>query len=235
MKRLAIFLLLIFFSKGGITQVYSDYADIVQKYSKEIFMVDLKNFLNWSYDDREEKVGWIIAFPDMDVVEIPKGSVKFCGVPFYIYSPEENDGKCLICVGYSIHQLLLSLVSFKVGPIPVNKKANRLFFLHSSGWVSVKKGEPIGTYRIIYKDGKEKEIKIRIGYEIEDWWKTNKNLKLENGEVGWTTFLKSYNKEVGICVSMWENPYPEKEIKEIIIEGSGNAMLFVFAITGIKE
>ncbi|MCD6396232.1 MAG: hypothetical protein J7L71_01710 [Spirochaetaceae bacterium] len=228
MKRL--FVLLLLFMSFSISRYgkAEDFSGIV-KNAKEIFTVDLKNFFNWSYDDKEEEIGWIGASPDVDLQEIPKGNVKFYEVPFYISSP---DKKCVISVGYSYEIPLLNL-PMKIGPVPVCKFADYLFFLHSSGWVRVGKGGIVGVYKVIYEDGKKEEIKVRRGYEVEDWYFTSKEKKLENGKVAWTKKFK--NREVGICMSMWKNPYPGKKIKEIEIEGNKNAQFFVFAITGVKK
>lgn len=228
-KVIILFISFIFFlSKSGNAQ---DYERIV-KNSKEIFNLNLKNFLNWSYDDKEEIIGWIGASPDTDLADIPKGNVNLCGVPFYIY-PEIN-GKSIISVGYAYEIPLLNL-PLKVGPIPVNKKADYLFFLHSSAWVRIDKGGVVGIYKIIYEDGREINVEVRRGYEIEDWWFGSKDLKLENGKVAWTKKLEKGKREVGIFISLWKNPYPETEIKEIVIEGNKKAQFFVFAITGIKN
>lgn len=237
MRKFLLFLFLFVLSLNcGEKKNYSEY---ITKQDK-VFFVDIENFCNWSYLNEENNIGWIVGsgpWYDLNGIpnykkskKFPEGKTSFKGVPFYII-PHTNK-KCVICVGYAYPYPFFKF-PLKAGPIPVNKKAKYLFFLHSSAWVRVLNGGEIGKYKIVYKHGSEEIIEIKRGYQIQDWWNVDEDTKILDGEVAWTNDIKI--RKIGICMYMWKNPYPGKEIKEIVIEGNKKAQLFLFAITGVID
>jgi len=132
-KLLLIFITCFTILTFGDVKKYSDYIGKGEK----VFFVDLKNFCNWSYLNEKDNVGWIIGsgpWYDLNGIpnynkskKLPEGKVSFKGVPFYII-PHTNK-KCLVCVGYAYPYPFFQF-PMKIGPVPVDKFADYLFFLH---------------------------------------------------------------------------------------------------------
>ncbi len=210
--------------------VKKDYSYLVK--SKKVFFVNIKKFCNWSYIDKVNKPGWIGYGPFRDLRNIPKGKVKFLGIPFYIVSPEENNGKTIISLYGPDNKV-------ETGPIPVNKKAEVLVFLHSAAWVNAKEGDALASYIIRYdkefmppEPPPEEVIPLKRRYNIEDWWYIGmRDFKLMDGEVAWTDNFEGH--KAGIFLYIWKNPKPELPIKWIKIKAAGKGQVFVFSITGI--
>jgi len=232
MKKLFFFLPFFLFC-FGLKCNNLDYSSILE--NCETFSINLKNFLNWSYIDEEEVVGWIGLGPTRDLKGLPDGNVKFKGIPFYIYSHRKNNKKCAISLGYS-YQIPVLKFPMRVGPIPVNKKVDYLFFLHSAAWVRGTKGLPVGKYIINYdaKNNIKKEIILKKGFQIDDWIVAG-SVKLEDGEVAWKKDLSKSKRKGGIYIFMWKNPFPDIPVKSIVIEGNKNAQLIILAITGATK
>jgi len=212
----------------------ADYSKLISQY--KTFFIDIKNFANWSYLDEPGKPGWIGHGPFRDLRDIPKGKVKFLGIPFYIISPKENNGKTIISL-YGPDQLI------ETKEIPVNRKVNILVFLHSAAWVQAKEGETLMKYIIRYNKKvipperpPEEIIEVKRNYHIDDWWfiGMKEDYKLKEGEVAW---IKNFSgHKAGIFLQIWKNPKPQLPIKWIKIKAEKNSQVFIFGITaGVKK
>jgi beta-galactosidase len=151
--------------------------------------------------------------------------------PFALVVPDQNDGKAVIALRGGEHgpSLLDGVNGMKVG-----KKADMLWFLQTACWVQITKQntEPVAKYLIRYRDGSSVTFPIRAGAEIGDWWNPT---PLPKAVVAWTgRNLKQ--SPLGIWMTPWENPYPEKIIDTIDLQGNlGPSQLVLLAITGGVE
>ena len=208
----------------------TDYSKFISQY--KIFFIDLKKFVNWSYIDDPDLKGWIGHGPHRDLRDIPKGTVNFLGIPFYIISPQEQNKTIISLFGPD------NLIETE--EIPINKKAEVLIFLHSAAWVKAQEGETIAKYRIRYdkefippQPAPEEIIEVKRGFHIDDWWfiGLKEDFKLKEGEIAWEKSFSGHR--AGIFFQIWKNPNPEIPIKWIKIESNKNAQFFLFAITGL--
>ena len=113
-----------------------------------------------------------------------------------------------------------------MGPIPVGKRAQNLYFLHTMGWNE--KVRPVAVYRVKYSDGSSNDINIFAGREIGGWWGTP---VLTNAKIA----IESHNTQkdlINMQCFRWSNPSPEKAIDSIeIIAGKTDALPAIAAIT----
>jgi len=194
--------------------------------------INIKKFLNRSFKDEvaeDGKGGWTDQ-GDIDLRSFPteKAIQIFNGVPFRIEKP-------LSC-------LVLSSKFQKPGlpkkvEIPVNMKADVLFFLQSSAWTSQ---HHHASYIINYEDGTNHEIKLIGGVNLRDWVAKNPEGTFLNEietitKVAWTGHVKVFGKG-SLYMMAWINPYSDKKIKSITFESKNIGVPILVGITaGIKE
>ena len=154
---------------------------------------------------------------------MPTGNVTCAGVPFTILDPAKNDGKGAIIL-YSPNRDFFPKEALG---IPVGKKAERLYFLHTLGW-NPRNGDRVVTYRVHYEDGSQVDFPCRAGYEINGWWG---NVPLENAKIA----LESSNvmqNIINLQCCRFSNPNPEKTIQTIdLISACGEGVPAIIAIS----
>jgi len=195
--------------------------------------IDISKVCNMGFIDEEEedkKGGWTDQGRYNSLEGFPVGINKFAGIEFKIINPEENKGKsCIVLKGEKRPYFLESV------EIPVNEKGKYLYFLHTIAWsADTEKLGPfpeVAKYIINYKDGSKEEITIRQGKEIVGWWYPKDT---DLFKVGWTGKNKQCDN-IGVGVYMWENPYPEKEIKSIILESENTGAVPVIIGITMKD
>jgi len=193
---------------------------------RRCYALDLKKFVNRGFADTvagDGKGGWFDDGPENDFAGLKTGEIIGAGVPFSIIDPEKNNGKGAL--------VLLSLhATFGVPAakgIPVARKVNRIFFLHTSGW-NVPNHTVILKYRINYADGTMVEIPIRAGFEIGNWWGTP---EIKNAKFAVHSETKSY-QPINLQAFGWTNPQQNKKIDTLdIISTNTDSIPAVVAIS----
>jgi hypothetical protein len=110
--------------------------------------------------------------------------------------------------------------------VDVNRKANVIYLLHGAAWTPGEGKAKVGELEIIYQDKTSEIIHVNSDESVSDWWYAG---ALPNGKVGWRSMNK-LNVSIGIYVSRFRNPEPEKDIKRITLK-SGDAVWGVIAVT----
>ena len=141
----------------------------------------------------------------------------------------------------------IGVLPSKLKDIKVNKKMEKLIFLHASCW-----GAPEFYYKVWYKEDRAKWVptdpdpfilvKVKPKESIADWFRggeyANGNKIMTVGKVAWTGYSKTskrLGRRIGVFMLEWKNPHPEKTIDTIDIISPGKkgaGQLFVLAITG---
>jgi hypothetical protein len=155
---------------------------------------------------------------DHDLSKLPIGTTRLDGVPYEIYQNQLAPGDDNI-VG------LGTLGQFK-GPrkvtLPVDRKADALFFLHTL--VSETTPERAGIegdrpvvfrYGVTYADGRTLEAPIRLGREVADWL-SRKPADLPGARVAWQAPTQGGGKTVLYHVP-WANPRPDVKIASVTV------------------
>jgi hypothetical protein len=181
---------------------------------------------------------------DTPLKGLPSGRCQFWGIPF------ETAGDKFVCVASGFKDAVT---------VSVGSKARRLLFAHvcRSAGDEIQSlegtGEAIGLYRIVYADGETAEVPLRRRFEVHDAqipWGHHPFLCRNCREffpVGLNEGAAPYGMaQVGVKTEHggdlqgwwlydWENPRPDVEIKEIIVEAAGPTPLVLGALTLCRE
>lgn len=201
---------------------------------REYFSIDIGDFANMGYVDEvadDGKGGWLDMGPadlcfflinntgleggvglPVAVPPFPE-EYRFCGVPFKLTAPKKNGGKAMISLRGTDRGLKLI---DRVEGIPVNHKADELWFINAANWVPAEKGLTLAKYVMHYTDGSFVEFPIRSWLEIGDWCGVK---KVPNAQICWTGNDRMLDK-IGLYLTPWKNPHPEKTIKSIDMIGA---------------
>ncbi|MCF6175346.1 MAG: hypothetical protein L3J71_06235 [Victivallaceae bacterium] len=184
--------------------------------------------------------GWTDQGKGHDIGSFPVGKQKFNKITFLIADPKLNNGNGLVAVkGHSWSNL-----PAKSNEIPVNKKLDKIFFIHGCAWASLPPGQEMARYIIYYADRKNwipgkplpyTYAPVKNNRHIYDWWFYDKiakgELTMPEADIAWRD--QGNNSNRGVAMMEWTNPYPEREIAAIAVEStSNNAQFFFIGATG---
>jgi hypothetical protein len=150
---------------------------------------------------------------------LPKNKVNIASIPMKF---EAGDKDCVL------------LLDNEQAVIPVNKKASSLIFLHTTlvntkllkagkmkihyrDWLY---GYPYGNYIVKYSDGTSETLKLRAGENIANMDVFPFMRATNNCRYNYNIYGKN-GKSITLYQWEWVNPFPKKEIKEIIANGEG--------------
>ena len=130
-------------------------------------------------------------------------------------------------------------LAHEVNGIPVGRKADALFFLHT--FHRVKEWRPQGNqkqppelfrYVVHYSDGQKVEVPVLYGRGADDWVSEQPH-GLAEAAVAWAApFPKDSQRQAVVYQMTWTNPRPGEEIRSIdVVSGAGYGVPVVLAIT----
>lgn len=187
--------------------------------------LNLRPFANRSFQDQrpnDGKGGWTDQGKETSLDGVPWGVHTFAGIPCDLIRFDENsDRSCIMLQSRSLKEKLPA----EIRGIPVNRKVSKIYFFHTTAW-SRPKGTVSMIYRLRYADGGVREIPIRNGIDVYDWWSV-KRPENESCRVAW----KNLNGR-GFTVMEWVHPEADREIASIDIRSTNTATIpIVLAIT----
>ena len=221
--------------------------------------LDLGAALNAGVGNVEVDAGWLWpASSDSDpdntpLRALPAGECRFWGVPFSLAAGAATR-RFVVVAGDSSATTVPSSVT-----VPIAERARRLLFAHVCAPIAGKSvtlegaGDRIGSYRILFEDGSAVEQGLRRRFEIHDtsvpWGHhpfVSRNcreflsLPLDDKSGPWGrtqvgTITANGSDLAGWWLFDWENPSPDKTIKEIEVTAVGTAALALGAITLCNE
>jgi hypothetical protein len=121
----------------------------------------------------------------------------------------------------------------EVANIKVQRKGQKIQFLHGCGWQSPK-GTSIGTFIIHYSNGESRSVPIIYGVDVQDWWLSEEFTSDSGPNIVWTGKNHSApdGPPIGICKMTWENPLPNIKIDHIDYKSAMmNSAPFLISIT----
>lgn len=205
-----------------------------EKMQSGFFPVGLDKITNESTMDSafDDGRGFVDLSSAFDLRALPSGQQDFAGIPFRIL-PTDDNGKtnCLIAAGPE-----------KL-TIPMDqKRVKTLAFLHTMRQALPQVGpRPVGSYEVIYVDGKREHIFLREGYNITDVrsgagvrrnpWGFYKGTDILLGSfLGWRGPSLS-GMPMNLQVMLWDNPEPNNPISEIIVSPKEGTRLVLLALS----
>ena len=160
----------------------------------------------------------------------PTGKVTYYGVPFNIIVPSENDNRDAI--GMASSYMLPTVLPTQV-KVPIGKKIESLFFLHSSYYTI--KGSDY-KWIVAYADGSSGEIPYRATIDTGDWWHPYTRIWEENTKCVLVPAQKDSKTSFrNMHATQWKNPSPEKKIASITFNSNVKMPMgyFIYAITAV--
>ncbi|MFA9480335.1 LamG-like jellyroll fold domain-containing protein [Phycisphaerales bacterium AB-hyl4] len=210
---------------------YPDFAAALDQ-AGGLFTLDLRPFANMGLADETPGTrdgGWTDQGPMNDARDLTIGTRELFGVPFEVIDPQRNDGRAVITMR---GENLTPDFPQRVGPIEVNRRIRTLYFMHAGAWAV--DGE-IGHYLIRYRDGSRVKVPVRVGEQLNDWWRPPSD-GMEARAVGFTAeqTLTGEPQQRYIYVYEWQNPEMDKAIDSIeVVSANGQSTLLVLAISGV--
>lgn len=185
-------------------------------------MVDLTKFYNAALTE-----SWH-GNTGNDLAELPSGLQTLAGVEFDVRGIVQLGGLSPSASKYPI----------EIKGIKVNRKCQRLHFLHAAAYGTVPdEGKPLGAYVVHYGTNQMRlEIPITYGRDVRDWHvMANEPTAPPELTVAWTganAVSKRSGGSIRLFLTTWVNPAPGVAIESIdAITGLASPAPFLIAIT----
>ncbi len=165
---------------------------------------------------------------------MPSGMGKYAGVPFMIYDfPTSPVPNCVIVGGDTAVQ-----------GVPVQRKADALFFLHTAkvdrrrNRDEIRDGRAfeVAKYVIHYADGQSVDVPVMAELDVDDYRRETVS-PIPGATLGWVRKYDGSADSAVAYVKQWMNPRPEVEIKSVDVVGGkdGAGRLALLGITAASE
>jgi beta-galactosidase len=166
---------------------------------------------------RNEK-GWF-GDPKFTFAALPTGKQTFAGVPFQVYDFPTSPVPTALMLGAPG---LPNNPPMEIRNIPVNRKADALFFLHaaridqrrSDQEVRDRKQYEMLRYLVTYEDGQTVEIPVYSETDIEDY-RQREPKAIPGAQVAWTRPYEGTEWTAVAYAKQWNNPRPNVPIKSL--------------------
>ena len=163
--------------------------------------------------------GWF-GDKSLTFADLPSGKHPFAGVSYSIYDFVTSPVPTVVMLGGSG---IPGNLPVEVKGIPVNSKADALFFLQAARIDSRRNQEDIrrgrkfemADYVIHYADGKEERVPVYSEIDVDDYREAHP-APLPGAQIGWTKPFANGSNLNAVAYSMqWNNPRPNIDITSI--------------------
>ena len=173
---------------------------------------------------------------------LPQGKQMFQGVQYEIYEmPTSPVPQVLMLGGSGVPGKLPR----EIKDIPVNTKADALFFLHAAKMGNRMNNEDrrekrkfaIFKYVINYADGQKVEVPVYSEIDIDNYVQQNPK-PLPGGQLAWMRQYEGSDEYAVAYAKQWTNPRPDVEIKSVdmvgLDESRGTGVLLSLTAAKVK-
>ena len=176
--------------------------------------VDLRKHANQYRGER----GW---FGDrrFTLKDLPTGKQTFAGVPYVIYDfPTSPVPTVVMLEGRGVP----NTPPKEVRAIPVNRRADALFFLHTARIDARRNRDELKKdvkyemlrYVVTYADGKTADVPVCAEIDIEDY-RQQQPRGLPGAQLAWTRPYPGTDRHAAVYAKQWNNPRPDVAIKSL--------------------
>lgn len=201
------------------------YYDRVANDGKGGWMDDGDSDMRFFLINHVGKTGGVESGMEIQAEPFP-AQVTFAGHPFALTDPRKTADHSIISLRGGEHGAKLPA---EAKGIKVGKKADKFWFLQSSGWAPKEPNQVVANYVFHYADGTSTTFPIRHGIEVGDFWNP---APISGAAVAWTG-RNLVHSPVGIYCAEWTNPFPDKVVESIDVTGDlAPTQFVVVAISG---
>lgn len=213
----------------------------------QVFAYELVKFKDSAFNAYVNQTGNPPWYPGGNMSAIPVGERKFAGVDFFLSDFSTSPVPSVFMLAGEGSKTKERNIK-----VPIGKKANALFFLHTgnagpnyAGWKrryddakrrKRKLPDPfkLFSYQINYADKSKVDVPVLYDLNVSNWKSANP-MPLPNADLAWTG--KQQDGEKGaVWVMKWNNPHPEKEIDSVLMQSHDrNGSGALFAVTAGKK
>jgi hypothetical protein len=192
--------------------------------------IDLSKYCNAALTDSLNSPAQV---KQNNLAGLPKGRQVFSGVPFQVDGILELSGKKNVEWGRTEYPEAIK-------DIKLGKTAHQLHLLHGAGGVYDGDGTTIAKFVLHYADSSVREIEIKTGEHVRDWWGNPKQTVTgTNSELAWAGTNPAIKKYGGanpgslrIYKTTFENPQPNLSVTSIdYISTMHNSASFLLGLT----
>jgi beta-galactosidase len=151
--------------------------------------------------------------------DLPQGRQRFAGVDYDIYEmPTSPVPQVLMLGGKGLPQDL----PVQITDIPVNVKADALFFLHAARLDKRRSDRDrqehrkfaLFQYVVHYADGQKEEVPIYCESDIDHYVQPRPKV-LPGAQIAWTRPYENSPDSAVAYAKQWNNPHPEVQIASV--------------------
>lgn len=162
--------------------------------------------------------GWF-GDPKFTFKDLPVGNVKFAGVPYHVYDFPTSPVPTVLMLGGNG---MPNDLPREIRGIPVNRKADALFFLHTARLnvhrngkeIKEKKQYEMLRYVVTYADGQTAAIPIYAEIDIHDY-KQKTPAAVPGAQIAWLRPYTGTEFSAVAYAKQWNNPRPGVAITSI--------------------
>lgn len=159
---------------------------------------------------------------DNDLRGLPTGRQRWLEVDLEVLDPSRNGGRSVIALGDRQPARIT---------IPVARRLGSFYAVHALGGGG---SGTVGAYVLIYADGSEHRHALIAGQQIANWWNPqilhHHRSPADTGHVCWRG-PNPITNSVGVYLSGFTNPHPDRIVAAIRIEAAMGIRLMVCALT----
>jgi beta-galactosidase len=176
--------------------------------------IDLSKQVNQYRTER----GWF-GNPKFTFRDLPTGDQLFAGVKFHVFEFTTSPVPTAIMLG---GRGVPNNPPERVTGIPVNRKADALFFLHTArvdqprndAERRANKPVEVAKYVVHYADGQVEEVPLLLEVDIDSYRRRQAH-PLPGAQIGWTRPYEGTDESAVAYVKQWNNPRPDTVIASI--------------------
>ncbi|MFH1616739.1 MAG: hypothetical protein ABIG61_16865, partial [Planctomycetota bacterium] len=176
----------------------------------------------------DQKGGWNDGGTN-DLRRLPKGLSHFAGIPFNVIDDEDGTkNACIVLHGKERPYFPLQKT------VRLTGKAKMFYFLNAlscGGYGAFERlSKKRAIYTVEYEDGTGAVFDLVTGEHIGEWYEPK--IVLPSAVLGWAdTMAGSTASKLGLYVTYWENPFPDKELKSITFRTEGISVVGIVGMT----